>query len=128
VKKNGGDEAVMALLDSGADYTQIPTATVTNLGLKKKGDRLVDRKDGLPPTSVPTYVTDIILEGVTFRDVLVSGTDDFGFDGTPWALVGRDILNEGVILDGPRKWFTVTDPSSASVAPVPPSARPPQAY
>ena len=103
-------------MDTGADYTQIPMRIARSLGLRKVAERTINPADGRPPSRHPVYRADVELEGALFSGVLVTGNDSFSPNGEPWALVGRDILNEAVVLDGPGRVYTVR-PVSASNAP-----------
>ncbi|MBI2205528.1 MAG: retroviral-like aspartic protease family protein [Candidatus Rokubacteria bacterium] len=106
-----GRERVRAVLDSGADYTQVPTRVVRALGLRRVGERNVETADERRRQVLPTYIANIELENVVFEGVVIIGSDDFTPNGDAWALVGRDILNEAVVLDGPSKSFTVSAPT-----------------
>jgi hypothetical protein len=95
-------EPVRALLDSGADYTEIPLGVARRLGLRRSGERQIDGR----PTPDPTYFARIELERRIF-EVVVIATDEFKVNGEIWGLIGRDILNEAVVLDGPRRTYEV---------------------
>jgi predicted aspartyl protease len=95
-------EPVQALLDSGADYTEIPIRLAQKLRLRKAGQKQVAGR----PKPDTTYYAGIELEGRVF-DVVVIASDQFDVEGEPWALIGRDILNEAVVLDGPGRAYTV---------------------
>lgn len=117
VQWNGRNETVQALLDTGADYTQIPLSIARALGLRKVGEREIIYADGIPRLEShksPTYRADVEFDGAVFRGVLVSGDDSFTPNGEPWALIGRDILNRAVVLDGPRRVYTVTPDASTA--------------
>lgn len=55
----------------------------------------------------PMFRADLELDGAMFMDQLVIGDDRFTPNGEPWGLIGRDILNAAVVLDGPRQYYTV---------------------
>lgn len=103
---NGGVENVQALLDTGADYTQIPLRIARALGLRKVRERDVMDASG-NRSKQPMFRADLELDGAMFRDQLVIGDDRFTPNGEPWGLIGRDILNAAVVLDGPRQHYTV---------------------
>ena len=95
-------EPVRVLLDSGADYTEIPLAIAKKLALRRSGEKHIDGR----PNPDPTYYARIELEGRVFEIVAIA-TDEFKVNGEVWGLIGRDILNEAVVLDGPRRVYDV---------------------
>lgn len=62
VKWQGGREAVQALMDSGADFTQIPLRIVRALGLRQVRERQVRYGNG-PPVILPVFSADIEFNG-----------------------------------------------------------------
>ena len=91
---------VQGLMDSGADQTQIPNATAQALRLRKLRDKDITDANG-NRQSQPVYVSNLLFDGVTFTNVVVTGSP-LGV-----ALIGRDILNQVAILDGPRLTYTL---------------------
>jgi len=72
-------EQVDVLLDSGADYTQIPLGVAKKLGLRKAGEKYVN--DQVTPD--PTYYARIEMEGRIFEIVAIA-TDEFTVNGETW--------------------------------------------
>jgi predicted aspartyl protease len=98
---NGRSDQVLAILDTGADQTQIPNHVVRAIQLRKVSDKPVTDANGREEWQ-PVYVANLSFDGSAFdRHVVV---------GTPLAiaLIGRDILNRVAILDGPRLSYSLT--------------------
>src|SRR5260370_32455237 len=102
-------EPVRVLLDSGADYTEIPLGVARALGLKRSGEKTINGR----PKPDPTYYAHVELERRIF-DVVVIASDEFRVNGEVWGLIGRDILNEAVVLNGPRRVYEVAPMSAAA--------------
>jgi len=85
-----------ALLDSGADVTAIPVDLVQRLGLLPVSSVIVDR-GGLPGDEEENlYAATVEVTLLGQRTIQVLQTMD------PFALLGRDIINElRLVLDGP---------------------------
>jgi predicted aspartyl protease len=104
----GRTRDIVALVDTGADMTQIPNITAQVLAL--------EQVDVMPTTSShgdtddkPVYVANIQLTGIAFPAMWVVG------DNYPVALIGRDVLNDlFASFDGPGRSFELQRPSSAS--------------
>src|SRR5213593_1624826 len=91
---------ILGILDTGADQTQIPIATANAVVLRKLRDKLIMAADG-QQGSHPVYAATLEFDGRTFVNLPVVGTH------LPIALVGRDILNQVAVLDGPRLTYSV---------------------
>ena len=72
------------------------------MGLRRAGEKRVDGRAGPDPT----YYAKIEIQERVFEVVAIA-TDEFLVNGEIWGLIGRDILNEAVVLDGPRRVFEV---------------------
>lgn len=98
---NGRSAMVSAILDTGADQTQIPLATALGLQLRKVRDKPITDANGQRQLQ-PVYVANLAFDGITFVN--------FPMVATPLriALVGRDILNQVAVLDGPRLTYFLT--------------------
>lgn len=99
-------EPVRVLLDSGADYTEIPLSVARRLSLRRSGEKQINGR----PRPAPAYWAPIELEGRVFKVVAIA-SDEFEVNGEVWGLIGRDILNQAVVLDGPRRVYEVAPPA-----------------
>lgn len=104
VSWDGVFREILAILDTGADLTQIPAAIARALNLEHVDDVPVSSAHG-DEKEKPMFVADLEFEGLRFAAASVVG-DDY-----PIALIGRDILND---LDstflGPARRFSVVRP------------------
>lgn len=94
----------MAILDTGADQTLIPLRIALALGLRKVRDKQVFDANGRQQLQ-PVYVANIEFDGVLFNNLAVIGS------AIPIALIGRDVLNQVALLDGPRRTYSLTNPA-----------------
>ena len=90
-------EEVVALCDTGADITAVPTDVIARLGLAEVDEIQVEPYEGEPMTK-PVYAALVQLPGLTpqiARVIPVDGQD---------AVLGRDLLNSlRLELDGPSQ-------------------------
>lgn len=104
----GGSRDLLALVDSGADGSQIPDVTAQALGLQQIDTQTVIDANGNSQDR-PVYVVNAEFEGFTFDFVEVVGSD------YPIALVGRDVLNELITtLNGPASVVDFVRPAAAA--------------
>ncbi len=92
---------VLAILDTGADQTQIPLTIALALRLRKIRDKPITDSNGHQRLQ-PVYVAKIEFDGIVFGTLPVIAT------ALPIALIGRDLLNQVAVLDGPRLTFSLT--------------------
>jgi len=107
-------ESARALLDSGADYTEIPARFAARLGLRRVGEKPIADADG-KERKYPTFFARVELEGRVFEVVVIA--KGFIVNGAEWALIGRDILTQAVVLNGPANVYDVAPAMPASGAP-----------
>lgn len=98
---NQAPERVLAILDTGADQTQIPLRIALALRLRKLRDKPITDANGKEALQ-PVYAANISFDGVAFDNLPVIGSP------LPIALVGRDVLNQVAVLDGPGLTFSLT--------------------
>ena len=92
-RANDKDISVKALWDTGATGTCISYEVAAELGIKPVSLETIDTADGKANSYV--YLVDVILmNNVTFRDILVGGVN-IGGQGIG-ALIGMDIISCGV--------------------------------
>lgn len=95
---------MLALIDTGADQTQIPIWDARALGLDQIDVMDITGADGSTRPK-PVYPVDLEFEGIRFLAASVVA------DEYPLALVGRDLLNElNTSLQGPARIFTTARP------------------
>ena len=97
----GRREVVTGILDTGADFTQLPQTVVRALQLTPVGDiTITDANGNRQPRYI--YLANVTFEGLDFPTTPVIGSD------LPVVLVGRDILNAlRATFDGPATTFTL---------------------
>ncbi len=98
---NGGSDEVLGILDTGADQTQIPLRIALALRLRKLREKPITDANSKQVLQ-PVYAANISFDGVTFDNLPVIGSP------LPIALIGRDVLNQVAVLDGPRLTFSLT--------------------
>ena len=88
---------VLMLLDSGADVTLIPTASVNQLGLIADADEIYELMGFDGSTSFASVVRlEMLFLNKTFKGQFLLIDQEWGF-------IGRDILNlVTLLLDGPN--------------------------
>ena len=88
---------VLMLLDSGADVTLIPTASVNQLGLIADADEIYELMGFNGSTSFASVVRlEMLFLNKTFKGQFLLIDQEWGF-------IGRDILNlVTLLLDGPN--------------------------
>lgn len=91
---------ILGILDSGADQTQIPIATANAVGLRRIRDKLITAAGG-QVESHPVFAASLEFDGRTFVNLPVVGTPLL------ISLIGRDILNQVAVLDGPHLTYSV---------------------
>lgn len=94
------DDKVLALIDSGADLTNIPATVAMSLGLQPIDFIEVGDYSGKSHGDKPVYEVRVIIDAISF-DVDAAETEgEF--------LIGRDLINNvKLTLDGPRFEFTL---------------------
>ena len=104
VSWDGASRDILAILDTGADLTQIPVHIAQALNLEHVDDVPVVSAHG-DEREKPVFVADLEFEGLRFELTSIVG-DDY-----PIALIGRDILNDlDSTFQGPARRFFVTRP------------------
>jgi len=104
VSWGGAYRDILAILDTGADLTQIPAHIAQSLSLEHVDDVRVSSAHG-DEKEKPLFVADLEFEGLRFETASMVG-DDY-----PIALIGRDILNDlDSAFQGPARRFSVTRP------------------
>jgi predicted aspartyl protease len=104
VSWNGQHRDILALVDTGADLTQIPSIVANALQLQQV-DEIPVTSGHNDTTDQPIFVADIEFEGIQFPAVSILA------DEYPIALIGRDLLNElNTMLEGPAQRFSLTRP------------------
>jgi predicted aspartyl protease len=102
-----GDRAreILALIDSGADGTQIPQDAADGLQLEQV-DTIITRDAHDRREESPLFYADLEFAGFEFPGILITGGE------YPVALIGRDVLNELITtLNGPARVFEFVRPS-----------------
>jgi len=105
IRPDGGASArdVPAQLDTAADFTVLPTAIVSRLGLRQVSEIPVSGFGGAIALS-PTYVVDVQVHDLTSKRVEAVSSDH-----ERYVLLGRDVLNQfRVVLDGPNQILEIT--------------------
>jgi predicted aspartyl protease len=104
VRWGGAWREILALVDTGADGTQIPNPTAEGLELEQI-DTIWTRDAHNRTRESPVYYAHLEFAGFEFPAVLVVGED------YPIALIGRDVLNELITtLNGPARAFEFARP------------------
>ena len=100
----GQIRSLLAILDTGADLTQIPETAAQGLQLEQVESMPTVGSHG-DTKERPVYVANLTLGGFAFPVTWVVG-DDY-----PVALIGRDVLNDLVArFDGPAQTFELHQP------------------
>jgi hypothetical protein len=88
---------VLMLLDSGADVTLLPQASINQLGVAVDAERIYELMSFDGGTSIsPVVQLELIFLNRSFRG-------QFLLIGREWGVMGRDILNHvSLLLDGPN--------------------------
>lgn len=105
LRNEGEFRDMKALVETGADQTFVPNLTVEALNLQLISDDLEihDASGGKRAGSL--YLAHVELEGFTFPDLPVAGSD------LDVVIIGRDILNDFVAtFDGPSLRFGLEKP------------------
>jgi predicted aspartyl protease len=94
----------VGILDTGSDFTTIPSWIATALRLRQISQRKMTNADG-SESWAPVYVANMEFGGFSFDAVAMLGT------GVPIILVGRDVLNElASEFNGPALTFSLSRP------------------
>lgn len=97
----GSSLEALGILDTGADYTQVPETIANGLNLRPTGHRTFANADG-SRTRSRLYLADVEFDGRIYRILEVTGSQ------LPIALIGRDILNGLVAeFDGPALSYSL---------------------
>ncbi|MFN8440951.1 MAG: hypothetical protein U0175_09290 [Caldilineaceae bacterium] len=84
-----------AKIDTGADISALPAATIAQLGLPVTSKLMVAGYDGVP-TAITTYGVILVVEQIRFKIQEIIAISE------PHALLGRDVLNYFYLqLNGP---------------------------
>lgn len=106
----GRTRDILAVLDTGADMTQIPGITAQGMELEQVSTTRRTTSGG-ETDERPVYAVDVTFEGFTFPDTWVL-SDDY-----PIALIGRDLLAEFIAcFDGPAQSFDLRRPNVATAS------------
>lgn len=96
-------EGVPALVDTGADLSVLPDRLVTDLGLLRVDEQVVEGFDG-GPRVLSVYLVILQVRDLPPVEVRVVRGDVTN------AILGRDVLNRyKVTLDGPGQVMTISD-------------------
>jgi len=93
---------MQAILDTGADQTQIPIPVAQSLRLRKLREKEITDANGRRALQ-SVYGAQLGFDGVTFTLPILSTP-------LPIALIGRDILNQVAVLDGPGLTYSLQPP------------------
>lgn len=95
---------IRALIDTGADKTEIPVTIQNRLDLKPHGEATVTYGNNVP-IKKSTYFANVSFNGFNFEFIeVITAVRNF-------ALLGRDVLNKlKVYCDGKNQIFTLEDP------------------
>jgi predicted aspartyl protease len=110
VEWGGRTRELLALIDTGADLTQIPDVAAQALQLEQvEAMSTISSHGDTAERSV--YVANLRFGGFDFPATWVVG------DNYPIALIGRDVLNELIArFDGPARSFDLQRPNAAQSA------------
>jgi predicted aspartyl protease len=97
---NGRSDVTLAILDTGADQTQIWIGMAQVLQLRKIRDKEITDANGQRVLQ-PVYVANLGFDGIVIGNLPVLAT------ALRIALIGRDVLNQVAVLDGPQLTYSV---------------------
>ena len=89
--KNGRQQRIQGLIDSGSDVTQIPLPILRAIRARETDDRWVKDVSGL------RYPVPIYMVQLQIGDFVLSGMEVVGRDGIDEVIVGRDVLNQFIV-------------------------------
>lgn len=101
VRWGAREEPARGILDTGADFTQLPESVVLAMRLPRISDRTIRTASG-QTYNASVHVAHLEFEGLSFRNIAIVSSP------LSIALVGRDLLN-GLFaeFDGPGTAFTL---------------------
>jgi len=97
-----GKQRILALIDSGADATLIPTTILETVGATYK------ETGWMQGITVRRMEVDLYLTGIRVGTQLIEGVTVVGTTATIDPIIGRDVLNQLIVtLDGPGETTTI---------------------
>ncbi|MDE0630938.1 MAG: hypothetical protein F4Y84_18525 [Caldilineaceae bacterium SB0665_bin_25] len=97
-----GKQRILALIDSGADATLIPTTILETVGATYKETGWMQGITGR------RMEVDLYLTGIRVGTQFIEGVTVVGTTATIDPIIGRDVLNQLVVtLDGPGETTTI---------------------
>ena len=104
--------SVTALIDTGAEHSQVSLTLLKELGISSTSDiDVYTASTGDSPVTKPLYLVDVLLNddnpGLLARNLTVIGSDKIGGLKVDM-LLGRDVLNRCLLIyDGTNRRFTL---------------------
>ena len=89
--KNGRQQTIQGLIDSGSDVTQIPLPILRAIKARETDDRWVRDVSGL------RYPVPIYMVQLQIGEFILPSMEVVGRSGTNEVIVGRDVLNQFIV-------------------------------